>query len=100
MTATLAGEDQAYMERALSLAARGLHNTDPNPRVGCILVRDARMVGEGWHERAGQAHAEVAALAAAGADARGATAYVTLESRRHHRATPPSGRPLARGGIR
>ena len=56
------------MERALSLAARGLYTTDPNPRVGCILVRDARIVGEGWHERAGQAHAEVAALAAAGAD--------------------------------
>jgi diaminohydroxyphosphoribosylaminopyrimidine deaminase / 5-amino-6-(5-phosphoribosylamino)uracil reductase len=100
MTATLSGEDEAYMERALSLAARGLYTTDPNPRVGCILVRDARIVGEGWHERAGQAHAEVAALAAAGADARGATAYVTLEPCSHHGRTPPCADALIGAGIR
>ena len=100
MTATLSGEDEAYMERALSLAARGLYTTDPNPRVGCILVRDARIVGEGWHERAGQAHAEVAALAAAGGDARGATAYVTLEPCSHHGRTPPCADALIGAGIR
>jgi diaminohydroxyphosphoribosylaminopyrimidine deaminase/5-amino-6-(5-phosphoribosylamino)uracil reductase len=100
MTATLNGADEAYMERALSLAALGLYTSDPNPRVGCILVRDGRIVGEGWHERAGQAHAEVAALAAAGVDARGATAYVTLEPCSHHGRTPPCADALVRAGIR
>ncbi len=88
------------MERALSLAALGLYTSDPNPRVGCILVRDGRIVGEGWHERAGQAHAEVAALAAAGVDARGATAYVTLEPCSHHGRTPPCADALIGAGIR
>lgn len=100
MTVAPNGEDEAYMERALSRAARGLYTTDPNPRVGCILVREGRIVGEGWHERAGQAHAEVAALAAAGADARGATAYVTLEPCSHHGRTPPCADALVRAGIR
>src|SRR5271156_5407695 len=100
MTATLNGADEAYMERALALAARGLYTTDPNPRVGCILVRDGRIVGEGWHERAGQAHAEGAALAAAGADGRGATAYVTLEPCSHHGRTPPCADALIGAGIR
>jgi diaminohydroxyphosphoribosylaminopyrimidine deaminase/5-amino-6-(5-phosphoribosylamino)uracil reductase len=77
------------MERALMLAARGLFTTDPNPRVGCVLVRDGVIVGEGWHERAGEAHAEVAALRAAGARACGATAYVTLEPCSHTGRTPP-----------
>ena len=66
--------DRGYMLRALELAARGLCTTDPNPRVGCVLVRDDRVVGEGWHERAGEAHAEARALQAAGAAAAGATA--------------------------
>jgi diaminohydroxyphosphoribosylaminopyrimidine deaminase/5-amino-6-(5-phosphoribosylamino)uracil reductase len=78
-----------YMRRALELAALGLHGTDPNPRVGCVLVRDAQIVGEGWHERAGEAHAEVRALRAAGASAQGATAYVSLEPCAHQGRTPP-----------
>ena len=84
-----------YMRRALELAQRGLYSTDPNPRVGCVLVRDGQVIGEGWHERAGEAHAEVNALraaagSAAGADsAAGATAYVTLEPCAHTGRTPP-----------
>jgi len=82
-------EDRAYMSRALSLAERGLYTTSPNPRVGCVVVRDGRVVGEGWHERAGAAHAEVMALAQAGGEAAGATAYVTLEPCNHFGRTPP-----------
>ena len=67
------------MAQALRLARRGLNTTTPNPRVGCVIVHDGRIVGEGWHERAGEAHAEVYALRAAGPLALGATAYVTLE---------------------
>jgi diaminohydroxyphosphoribosylaminopyrimidine deaminase/5-amino-6-(5-phosphoribosylamino)uracil reductase len=70
MTDPIDGSDDAHMRRALSLAARGLYTTDPNPRVGCVLVRNDRVIGEGWHERAGEAHAEAAALRAAGAEAR------------------------------
>jgi diaminohydroxyphosphoribosylaminopyrimidine deaminase/5-amino-6-(5-phosphoribosylamino)uracil reductase len=81
--------DSRYMRRALELAARGLYTTDPNPRVGCVLVRAGRVVGEGWHERAGEAHAEVNALRAAGDAAAGATAYVTLEPCAHTGRTPP-----------
>jgi diaminohydroxyphosphoribosylaminopyrimidine deaminase/5-amino-6-(5-phosphoribosylamino)uracil reductase len=88
------------MERALVLAERGLFTTDPNPRVGCVLVKDDRVVGEGWHERAGEAHAEVAALAAAGGAARGATAYVTLEPCNHQGRTPPCTDALIAAGIR
>jgi diaminohydroxyphosphoribosylaminopyrimidine deaminase/5-amino-6-(5-phosphoribosylamino)uracil reductase len=100
MTAGIEPEDHAYMDQALSLAARGLYTTDPNPRVGCVLARDGRVVGEGWHERAGQAHAEVSALRAAGAAARGATAYVTLEPCSHHGRTPPCADALIEAGIR
>jgi diaminohydroxyphosphoribosylaminopyrimidine deaminase/5-amino-6-(5-phosphoribosylamino)uracil reductase len=74
-------DDRAFMTRALELAELGLYTTTPNPRVGCVLVRDGRIIGEGWHQRAGGPHAEVHALAdaaARGADARGATVYVTL----------------------
>jgi len=81
--------DERNMRRALELAARGLYTTDPNPRVGCVLVRDGRVLGEGWHQRAGEAHAEVLALRAAGEAARGATAYVTLEPCCHSGRTPP-----------
>ncbi len=77
------------MARALELAGRGLYTTDPNPRVGCVLRAADQIVGEGWHEVAGGPHAEVAALAAAGARAAGATAYVTLEPCAHHGRTPP-----------
>src|ERR1700737_5195696 len=81
--------DQIQMARALELAARGLYTTDPNPRVGCVVVRDDRVLGEGWHVRAGEPHAEVLALRAAGPDARGATVYVTLEPCSHTGRTPP-----------
>jgi len=93
------GTDRAHMARAIELAARGLYTTDPNPRVGCLLARDGRVVGEGWHERPGGAHAEAAALAAAGEAARGATAYVTLEPCNHHGRTPPCSQGLVAAGV-
>lgn len=71
--------DAEFMARALRLAERGLYTTDPNPRVGCVLVKEGRIVGEGWHRKAGGPHAEVEALRIAGAEAQGATAYVSLE---------------------
>ena len=74
-----AQSDAEYLARAVKLAARGLYTTDPNPRVGCVLVKNGRVIGEGWHERAGGPHAERVALAHAGRAAAGATAYVTLE---------------------
>jgi diaminohydroxyphosphoribosylaminopyrimidine deaminase/5-amino-6-(5-phosphoribosylamino)uracil reductase len=82
-------DDFQFMARALRLAERGMYTTTPNPRVGCVLVKDSRIVGEGWHERAGGPHAEVVALAASGANAQGATAYVSLEPCSHHGRTPP-----------
>ncbi len=85
----LTERDRRAMSRALALAARGLDSTHPNPRVGCIILQGERTVGEGWHEWAGEAHAEIAALRAAGAEAAGATAYVTLEPCSHHGRTPP-----------
>src|SRR5205809_1954401 len=81
--------DRAHMRRALELAKRGLYTTTPNPRVGCVIVRDGEVVGEGWHERAGEPHAEIIALRAAGERAKGATAYVTLEPCVHQGRTPP-----------
>jgi diaminohydroxyphosphoribosylaminopyrimidine deaminase / 5-amino-6-(5-phosphoribosylamino)uracil reductase len=91
--------DRAMMSRALALAQRGLYSTDPNPRVGCVLVRDGEIVGEGWHVRAGEAHAEPAALAAAGERARGATAYVSLEPCNHQGRTPPCTDALIAAGV-
>ncbi len=82
------------MARALQLARRGLATTHPNPRVGCVLVRDGKIIGEGWHERAGGPHAEVMALQAAGDGSEGATAYVTLEPCSHHGRTPPCAEAL------
>ena len=87
------------MARALQLAQRGLYTTDPNPRVGCVIVKENRIVGEGWHERAGEAHAEIHALHAAGEQARGATAYVTLEPCCHQGRTPPCTVALIQAGI-
>ena len=81
--------DRRAMGRALELAARGLETTHPNPRVGCVIAQGEEIVGEGWHERAGEPHAEVNALRAAGSKAVGATAYVTLEPCSHHGRTPP-----------
>jgi len=92
-------DDHRYMARALRLAARGLYTTDPNPRVGCVLVRDGQVVGEGWHERAGDAHAEINALRQAGERAAGATAYVTLEPCCHHGRTPPCSQALLDAGV-
>ena len=87
------------MARALALARRGLYTTDPNPRVGCVVVRDEKVVGEGFHERAGQPHAEVIALRAAGDRARGATVYLTLEPCCHHGKTPPCTDALIGAGV-
>jgi diaminohydroxyphosphoribosylaminopyrimidine deaminase/5-amino-6-(5-phosphoribosylamino)uracil reductase len=91
--------DHAFMARALQLAHRGLNTTTPNPRVGCVIVRDGEVVGEGWHERAGEPHAEVHALRMAGAHAEGATAYVSLEPCSHHGRTPPCAEALAQAKI-
>jgi diaminohydroxyphosphoribosylaminopyrimidine deaminase/5-amino-6-(5-phosphoribosylamino)uracil reductase len=81
--------DHAMMRRALELAKGGLYTTTPNPRVGCVLTREEKIVGEGWHERAGGPHAEVVALEKAGSRAAGATVYVNLEPCNHHGRTPP-----------
>ena len=91
--------DEAHMRRALELAERGRGRTSPNPMVGCVLVADGRVVGEGWHRRAGAPHAEVEALRAAGPAARGATAYVTLEPCDHHGRTPPCSLALIEAGV-
>src|SRR5271157_3070404 len=99
MTDASGAADRAHMERALELAARGLYTTDPNPRVGCALVRGETTLGEGWHERAGEAHAEVAALRAAGGQVEGATAYVTLEPCSHTGRTPPCADALIAAGV-
>lgn len=92
-------DDRRHMARALQLAERGLYSTDPNPRVGCVIVADGEVVGEGWHERAGEPHAEVHALRMAGDRARDATAYVTLEPCSHHGRTPPCADALIRAGV-
>jgi diaminohydroxyphosphoribosylaminopyrimidine deaminase / 5-amino-6-(5-phosphoribosylamino)uracil reductase len=95
----VAPQDSQWMARALQLAARGLYTASPNPRVGCVLVKNGVVAGEGWHERAGEPHAEVHALRAAGEAARGATAYVTLEPCSHHGRTPPCADALVEAGV-
>ncbi len=92
-------KDHAFMARAIQLAERGLHTTDPNPRVGCLIVSAGEVVGEGWHERAGEPHAEIHALNQAGGRAQGATAYVTLEPCSHHGRTPPCSEALIGAGV-
>jgi diaminohydroxyphosphoribosylaminopyrimidine deaminase/5-amino-6-(5-phosphoribosylamino)uracil reductase len=87
------------MARALQLAERGLYTTSPNPRVGCVLVKNNTVVGEGWHVRAGEPHAEVHALREAKHQARGATAYVTLEPCSHYGRTPPCADALIAAGV-
>lgn len=87
------------MARALRLARKGLFTTTPNPRVGCVVVKDGAIAGEGWHARAGEPHAEIHALNAAGIAARGATAYVTLEPCSHHGRTPPCAGALVAAGV-
>lgn len=93
-------DDRRWMARALELAVRGLCTTDPNPRVGCVLVRDGEVVGEGWHERAGGPHAEAMALKAAGEAARGATAYLNLEPCAHQGRTGPCAQALVDAGVK
>jgi diaminohydroxyphosphoribosylaminopyrimidine deaminase/5-amino-6-(5-phosphoribosylamino)uracil reductase len=92
-------DDHRYMARALELAGRGLYTATPNPRVGCVIVHGGSVAGEGWHERAGAAHAEVGALAAAGNRARGATAYVSLEPCVHQGRTGPCTEALIKAGV-
>jgi diaminohydroxyphosphoribosylaminopyrimidine deaminase / 5-amino-6-(5-phosphoribosylamino)uracil reductase len=96
----MAAEDPRWMARALELARRGLGETNPNPMVGCVLVKRGRVVGEGWHRRAGGPHAEAQALRAAGGAALGATAYVTLEPCAHQGRTPPCAPALLQAGVR
>jgi diaminohydroxyphosphoribosylaminopyrimidine deaminase/5-amino-6-(5-phosphoribosylamino)uracil reductase len=91
--------DYAHMARALQLGARGMYSTRPNPRVGCIIVNRGEIVGEGWHQRAGEPHAEVHALQQAGNGARDATCYVTLEPCCHHGRTPPCSTALVQSGV-
>src|SRR5688500_2537380 len=92
-------EDHRYMARALELAERGLYTTTPNPRVGCVIVREGAVAGEGWHDRAGAPHAEVNARSAAGGRARGATVYVSLEPCAHQGRTAPCVRALLEAGV-
>ncbi|MHB0765344.1 bifunctional diaminohydroxyphosphoribosylaminopyrimidine deaminase/5-amino-6-(5-phosphoribosylamino)uracil reductase RibD [Stutzerimonas sp. NM35] len=91
--------DQAWMAHALRLARQGLYSTHPNPRVGCVIVKNDELIGEGWHVRAGEPHAEVHALRQAGERACGATAYVTLEPCSHHGRTPPCAEALVTAGV-
>lgn len=92
-------DDARFMARAVQLAEYGRYTTDPNPRVGSLIVRDGEVIGEGWHRRAGEPHAERLAVAAAGERARGATCYVTLEPCCHHGRTPPCTDALIEAGI-
>ena len=92
--------DHAMMRRALELAEKGLYTTTPNPRVGCVIAKNEKVVGEGWHERAGGPHAEIVALEKAGADAAGATVYVNLEPCNHQGRTPPCVDALKKAGVK
>ena len=91
--------DIAYMAQALRLAENGRYTAHPNPIVGCVIVKDGSVVGEGWHEVAGEAHAEINALAAAGESAKGATVYVSLEPCSHQGKTPPCAEALVAAGV-
>ena len=91
--------DYESMTRALQLAQKGLYTTHPNPRVGCVLVKEGQIVGEGWHEYAGGPHAEVNALQQAGDKAKGSTVYLTLEPCSHHGRTPPCSLALIEAGV-
>lgn len=92
-------QDELYMQQALALAARGAFSAAPNPQVGCVLVKNDTVVGQGWHERPGGPHAEVYALRDAGERAVGATAYVTLEPCSHHGRTPPCADALVKAKV-
>ena len=92
-------QDQLWMQRAIALARLGQYSTKPNPNVGCVIVKEQQLLGEGFHPQAGQPHAEVFALRQAGEHARGATAYVTLEPCAHYGRTPPCAKGLVEAGI-
>jgi len=94
-----AQQDTAYMAEAIQLAWKGLYTTEPNPRVGCILVKNGKVVGRGWHQKAGEGHAEVNAIKNAGSQAKGSTAYVTLEPCSHFGKTPPCANALIQAGV-
>lgn len=96
---TYSADDHAYMARALQLAARGINSTSPNPRVGCVIVKDGKIIGEGWHRKAGEPHAEIHALMEAGMASQGATVYVSLEPCAHHGRTPPCADALNGAGV-
>ncbi|MDH3353947.1 MAG: bifunctional diaminohydroxyphosphoribosylaminopyrimidine deaminase/5-amino-6-(5-phosphoribosylamino)uracil reductase RibD [Chromatiales bacterium] len=91
--------DRTHMARAIQLAERGFFTTHPNPRVGCVIVKEGLVVGEGWHQKTGGSHAEIHALEQASGKAQGATAYVTLEPCSHHGKTPPCADALINAGI-
>ena len=93
-------QHEQYMAQAVQLARRGLYTADPNPRVGCVIVKDDKVVGQGWHHRAGEAHAEINALHDAGHEAQGADCYVTLEPCSHFGRTPPCADALIRAGVK
>ena len=93
-------QDQVWMKHAIELARLGQYSTKPNPNVGCVIVKDGQMVGEGFHPQAGQPHAEVFAMRQAGTLAQGATAYVTLEPCAHYGRTPPCAKGLVEAGIK
>ena len=99
MTTQWLSEDHEFMAEALRLARLGLYSTDPNPRVGCVIVKDGQIVGRGWHKQAGTPHAEVHALIEAGDNAKGSTAYVTLEPCSHTGRTPPCANALINAGV-
>lgn len=96
---TFTAQDEMYMARAIELAKKGRFTTTPNPNVGCVLVKDNHIIGEGFHQLAGQGHAEVNALVVAGENAKGATAYVTLEPCSHYGRTPPCAEGLKAAGV-
>lgn len=95
----VSASDMAYMSLALALAARGKGNTSPNPMVGCVILKNGRMIGQGFHAQAGGPHAEIVALTEAGEAARGATLVVTLEPCCHHGKTPPCTDAIIKAGI-
>ena len=96
---SFSADDHKFMSRALYLAKKGMYTTAPNPNVGCVIVKEGEIVGEGWHEKAGEAHAEIHALKQAGNKAEGATAYVTLEPCCHHGKTPPCAEALIKSKV-
>lgn len=97
---TFTSQDHAYMTQALRLAEKGMYTSQPNPRVGCLVVKDGKIIGEGAHLKAGEAHAEVHALNQAGDQANGADVYVTLEPCSHQGKTPPCVNPLIQAGVK